>query len=252
MVELFLKYVLCADETIAGAYGNVSSYYGAVEQQGRLTLHLHLIAWICNALSPQEIWDCIIGEDSEFQRQLFAYLEASHTGDYLTGSSIDVIQNCHKDMMEPTYEDPTEHLPQPPPSLCKCKEESCVKCAQVDSWWSYFRQTVDTLVNMINVHSCCKGNKWGKCRGRFPCALYPETCVEVETGHINLRKCEAWINTFTPLLTYLMRCNTNVSSLCSGTAIKAILIYVSDYITKPALKTHVFFDVIKSVFQRNK
>ncbi len=125
-------------------------------------------------------------------------------------------------------------------------------------------------MNIINVHSChqntyadgtlkknsmakgCKDNKWGKCRGCFPCALYSETCVEVETGHINLKKHEAWINTFTPLLTYLMRCNTDVSSLHSGTEIKAVLIYVSDYITKPALKTHVFFDVIKSVFQRNK
>ncbi|KAK0225730.1 hypothetical protein IW262DRAFT_1267607, partial [Armillaria fumosa] len=46
--------------------------------------------------------------------------------------------------------------------------------------------------------------------------------------------------------------NTDVTSLQSGTVIKAVLIYVSDYVTKPALKTHVFFDVIKSVFQRNK
>ncbi|KAK0197646.1 hypothetical protein F5146DRAFT_920688 [Armillaria mellea] len=67
-----------------------------------------------------------------------------------------------------------------------------------------------------------------------------------------MKKREPWINTFTPLLTYLLRCNTDVTSLRSGTAIKAVLIYVSDYITKPSLKTHVFFDVIKSVFQRNK
>ncbi|KAK0432700.1 hypothetical protein EV421DRAFT_1719294 [Armillaria borealis] len=67
-----------------------------------------------------------------------------------------------------------------------------------------------------------------------------------------MKKCEAWINTFTPILTYLLRCNTDVTSLWSGTAIKAVLIYVSDYITKPALKTHVFFDVIKSVFQHSK
>ncbi len=82
--------------------------------------------------------------------------------------------------------------------------------------------------------------------------MHSETCVEPETGHVNLKKREAWINTFTPLLTYLMRCNTDVTSLHSGTAIKAVLIYVSDYITKPALKTHVFFDVIKGVFQHNK
>ncbi len=67
-----------------------------------------------------------------------------------------------------------------------------------------------------------------------------------------MKKREAWINTFTSILTYLLRCNTDVTSLRSGTAIKAVLIYVSDYITKPALKTHVFFNVIKSVFQCSK
>ena len=37
----------------------------------------------------------------------------------------------------------------------------------------------------------------------------------------------------------------------SGTAIKAIVAYISDYITKPGLKTYVMFDAIKSVFNRN-
>ncbi|PBK92376.1 hypothetical protein ARMGADRAFT_881258, partial [Armillaria gallica] len=66
-----------------------------------------------------------------------------------------------------------------------------------------------------------------------------------------LRKLEAWINTFTPLLTYLFQCNTDVTSLRSGTAIKAVISYVSDYVTKPALKTHVIFEAIRSVFERN-
>jgi len=37
----------------------------------------------------------------------------------------------------------------------------------------------------------------------------------------------------------------------SGTAIKAVIMYVSDYITKSMLKTHVIFDSIRSVFQKN-
>jgi hypothetical protein len=37
----------------------------------------------------------------------------------------------------------------------------------------------------------------------------------------------------------------------SGTAIKAVIVYVSDYITKTTLKTHVIFDSIRSVFQKN-
>ncbi len=71
-------------------------------------------------------------------------------------------------------------------------------------------------------------------------------------GHIDMKKRELWINTFMPLLTYLLRCNTDVTLLRSSTAIKAVLIYISNYITKPSLKMHVFFDIIKSVFQRNK
>ena len=39
--------------------------------------------------------------------------------------------------------------------------------------------------------------------------------------------------------------------MSSGTAIKAVVIYVSDYITKSSLKTHVIFDSIKSVFHKN-
>ena len=66
-----------------------------------------------------------------------------------------------------------------------------------------------------------------------------------------MKKIEAWLNTFTPLVTYIFRCNTDVTSLSSGTAIKAVVLYVSDYITKTSLKTHTIFDAIKSVFHRN-
>jgi hypothetical protein len=66
-----------------------------------------------------------------------------------------------------------------------------------------------------------------------------------------MKKGEAWINTLTPIITYLLRCNTDVTSLMSGTAIKAIVAYISDYITKPGLKTYVIFDAIRSVFNRN-
>ncbi|TFK58813.1 hypothetical protein BDN72DRAFT_781543, partial [Pluteus cervinus] len=65
-----------------------------------------------------------------------------------------------------------------------------------------------------------------------------------------MKKLEPWINTFTPALTYLFRCNTDVTSLKSGTAIKAVTLYVSNYITKTALKTHVVFDSIRSIFEK--
>jgi hypothetical protein len=75
--------------------------------------------------------------------------------------------------------------------------------------------------------------------------------VDPETGALNMKHGEAHMNTFTPLLTYLLRCNSDVTSLLSGTAVKAVVAYVTEYVTKPGLKTHSVFDTIHSVFDRN-
>ena len=66
-----------------------------------------------------------------------------------------------------------------------------------------------------------------------------------------MKKREAMINTVTPILTYLFFSNTDVTSLKSGTALKAVILYVTDYITKMSLKTHVIFDTVRALFQKN-
>ena len=66
-----------------------------------------------------------------------------------------------------------------------------------------------------------------------------------------MKKSELWINTITQIVTYLFRCNTDITCLLSGTAIKAVVMYVSDYITKSSLKTHTIFESIHSVFHKN-
>ena len=52
-------------------------------------------------------------------------------------------------------------------------------------------------------------------------------------------------------MTFLLRCNSDITSLLSGTAIKAIVAYISDYVTKPSLKTYTIFDTIRSVFDKS-
>ena len=66
-----------------------------------------------------------------------------------------------------------------------------------------------------------------------------------------MKKTEQWLNTFSYLVTYLFRCNTDVTSLRSGTAIKSVLLYVTNYVTKAPLKTHAVFDTIRYIFERN-
>ena len=127
-------------------------------------------------------------------------------------------------------------------------------CLLVGVWWHKFRYTVDDLLWRSNIHVCgdnCYSNGRESCKSRFPRELFDKTVVDPETGALNMKKGEAQMNTFTPLLTYLLRCNTDVTSLLSGTAVKAVVAYVTEYVTKPGLKTYSIFDTIRSVFDRN-
>ncbi|HMI78182.1 MAG TPA: helitron helicase-like domain-containing protein, partial [Ferruginibacter sp.] len=265
--KMFIKHVLGVDSDHDGVFGPTNAYYGTVEQQGRLTLHLHLLLWIKGAFSPQEIRDTIMDPKSDFQQKIVEYLESVHVGEFLTGTKEEVEEKLKAEKEKnKDYQDPTQTLPELPPPLCKNGDcASCCNCENI-SWWDKFKNVVDDLILRSNVHNCRgnKGdektakkdrpsciNKHGNCKSRFPRTLYEQTQVDPKTGALNIKKGEAWINTLTPVITYLLRCNTDVTSLMSGTAIKAIVAYISDYITKPGLKTYVIFDAIKSVFNRN-
>jgi hypothetical protein len=66
--------------------GKTAGYYGTVEQQGRLTLHLHILLWIENSLTPQEICNKILDSTSDFQEKMVEYLESVCAGEFLTGT----------------------------------------------------------------------------------------------------------------------------------------------------------------------
>ena len=283
MVRMFIKHVLGIGTDHSGLYGNTAGYYGTVEQQGRLTLHLHTILWIENALSPQEIRDKLMNNDCEFQQSLVQYLEGCQKGEFITGSMehvksripIDVenrskgihtiLQKDAPQFFNKSYQDPTVTLPEEPPD--SCQSNKCTNhCAHQlsNDWWSKFCGTVDDILLRSNVHKCsssnpekskfkAKGclNRDGICKARFPRPVVPETTVNIEDGYINLKKMESMLNTITPCVTYLFRCNTDVTSLLSGTSIKAVISYVTDYIAKPTLKTYQIFATAYNVFERN-
>ncbi|KAF8585381.1 hypothetical protein K439DRAFT_1646631 [Ramaria rubella] len=171
-----------------------------------------MLLWIQNSLSPLEIRACDTVE----------YLERSHQGEFLNG------------IMEDVWE-------------------------RIDSAKDMKGQMIyggkNSIVWRSNRHSCgektCKKNKWRTCKACFTRELHQHSEVDSKTGHINLKKGEAWINTFTPIVTYLLRCNSDVTSLLSGTAIKAVITHVTDYVSKSPLKTYGIFESIKDIFDRN-
>ncbi|KAI5885745.1 uncharacterized protein SCHCODRAFT_02519681 [Schizophyllum commune H4-8] len=96
----------------------------------------------------------------------------------------------------------------------------------------------------------CKGDD-DICDARFPRDYVSASYVDRLTGAIYLVKKEVMMNCVTPVLTYLTRGNTDTTSLQSGTSMKAVVLYVSDYITKCSLKTYHIMSCIKSVFERH-
>jgi Helitron helicase-like domain at N-terminus len=265
MIETFITDVLGVGSDHRGFYGDTKAFYGTVEQQGRLTLHLHMLLWIKGCLNPQEMREKILKSDSEWNQKIIDWLESCHSGEFLTGTQEEVADKTSENMKNTNYTDPTQTLPLHPPELCEIdhigvngnnaeKPTDCMPCSKWLSWWTCAINTIDDLLLKSNVHSCnhnmnkngsrknntssgCKDNKWGRCKARFPRSLFTKSTIDNLTGAINIKKLEPWLNTFTPIVTYLFRCNTDVTSLSSETAIKAVVIYVSDYITKSSLKT---------------
>jgi hypothetical protein len=173
------------------------------------------------------------------------------------------------------YQNPTLTLPKAPPQACIDQCDQCMQCDDLTNWWKNYNETVDDIILRSNVHKCSaskskenpsddttnnkhnykepKGciNKDGVCKARFPRDIFPETIIDATDGHIFMKKKEAMINTISPPVTYLMRSNTDVSSMLSGTTLKAVISYISDYIVKPTLKTHQIFSSAYDVFDKN-
>ena len=270
MVKLFITDILGVGIDHMGLYGDTTAYYGTVEQQGRLTLHIHILIWLIGNLTPQEMRKRILDPSTDFQKKLISWLESCHIGEFMTGSKQDILERVAKQTESKLYRDPTETLPQPPPPLCQLnhsKDDNCKSCTELNIWWKTFENTVDDLLSKSNIHNCerginkdgsvskryvsCKDNKEGKCKACFPCPTFESTQVDPETGALSIKKHEAWMNFVTPVLTYITGCNTDVTCMWSGTALKAVIMYVSDYITKTGLKTHTIFESIRSVFDKN-
>jgi len=254
-VQLFIKHVLGVGSDHHGLFGRTESYYGTVEQQGRLTLQLHLLLWIKNAMSPQQIRDKLMSEDSEFQTKLISYLESCHHGEFLTGSVDEVRAKVKGEENADDHVNPIDCLPSPVPECCSNKCGNCESCKKNKKWWEDLPNVIDEIILRSNVHECNKKctSDWTKpCKARFPRDIVKETFVDEKTGVIDMKKLEEWINYYCPILSYLLRSNSDITSLLSGTAIKAIVIYITDYITKFPLKTAAMFDTIRFIFNKNQ
>ncbi|PPQ73943.1 hypothetical protein CVT24_012551 [Panaeolus cyanescens] len=265
MVQLFIQHI-CGwsddDSKRRGLFGRPAAYYGTVEQQGRLTLHLHFLLWIEGSPSPQGIRDRLLDDDA-FQQKLIEYLESCQTGEFLTGSMEDVEERyITKDVKSKKLAhredetDPTLTMPTAPPDSSCTDVENCIcdDCSRVLSWCFAKKKTRSqdkaTETPAVKVHPTGKGclTENGHCTARFPRETFEVTKVHPKTGHVSLKKKESMMNSITPAITFTTCGNTDTTCLLSGTSVKATIGYVTDYVTKAAVKTHQVISAMYDVW----
>ena len=124
MVRNFIENALSAGADHPGLFGKTSVYYGTVEQQGCLTLHLHMLIWIEGSPSPEDTRQLLMDKDSMFLKKFIEYLEGFHMGEFATGTLHEVGERVQKEETLPAYRDPTNSMPEPPPVRCikECNE----------------------------------------------------------------------------------------------------------------------------------
>ncbi|KAI0359121.1 hypothetical protein OH77DRAFT_1367691, partial [Trametes cingulata] len=78
----------------------------------------------------------------------------------------------------------------------------------------------------------------------------PDTHIDEETGSIILRRLHPRIASYNDLVIFLMKCNMDIKFIGSGEAAKALLYYITDYITKPSLPVHVGLGALSYAIQK--
>ena len=117
-----------------------------------------------------------------------------------------------------------------------------------------FRADVRQLVESSNIHqhsdTCYKyynasrGDK-KNCRMRMPRKLVLTSSIDPTTGHIAMRRSHPLVNNFNEYLISACRCNMDIKFIWTGSDAKALVYYITDYVTKMNLSFHDTFALIQ-------
>ncbi|KAH7909538.1 hypothetical protein BJ138DRAFT_976344, partial [Hygrophoropsis aurantiaca] len=129
-----------------------------------------------------------------------------------------------------------------------------------DEFYVEYEEFVNALVKEFNWHehtgTCWKYLKRGEahddkhCRLRIDGSTSAVTTLDGETLSILLRRLHPRIACYNDLVIFLLKCNVDLKHVGSGEAAKALVYYVTDYITKQSIPAHVGLAALASGIQK--
>ncbi|KAI1792867.1 hypothetical protein LXA43DRAFT_886761, partial [Ganoderma leucocontextum] len=215
--------------------GIVKAYYGCVEAQGRGTLHCHMLIWVEGALNPSKLQQRLQSIDGvDFGKRLVDYL------DDIIYSSLPLL--------------PPGMKPREKSSKRPLTNRGCPFHLSNNEREAYRAVDLYELAATCQCHEhtdtcykyCDKNDPNRTCRFELDeDNVIPKSSIDQSTGAIVLQHLDGLVNNYNPTILEAMRCNMDIKFIGSGEDTKAVIYYVTDYITKSPLKTYISYAALE-------
>ncbi len=206
------KYQVRSD---TGIFGKVSAYFGTVEAQGRGTLHLHMLIWLKNAPTSDELMELL--KSDVFRAKMCAFIKANVRA-YCPGlESAESVKKIPSDQgvgfnrpLHPDSPTFTEDM--------NTRELGLARTLQVHT---------------CKIRRCLVFDKHGKlvCKRKAPWSTSNQDFVD-ETGHWGPKRLYPYVNGWNPSVLLYAGCNNDCKILTNGRDTKNLSYYVTSYAAK--------------------
>ncbi|KAJ4465427.1 hypothetical protein C8R41DRAFT_729476, partial [Lentinula lateritia] len=222
-------------ENRKGIFGKVSVYYGVVEAQGRGSLHIHLLIWLENGMSPIEIKQrcdsspVFASKLIAWYNDVFSQNMPENTHPYIRTEGMYKRQPV---MSRPRNADSAEFCSELAQDLRDVLENSGMVHEHSDTCYKHLPKTLRSLRDPDK-----------DCRFQLPRAISEQTHFD-QDGNIILACNNGFINGHNPIIMVTQRCNMDVKPIGSGTVAMAMFQYVGNYTIKFTLDTALVFSTL--------
>ena len=203
-----------------GIFGRVSAYFGVVESQGRGTLHLHILLWLMDSPTAEEMTALLKG--SEFRKKVADFIQANLRA-YTPG-----LESAESVASIPREKEIAFNRPPNPNS---------------DNYEEELQQFELKLARMEQIHTCriCRclvPNRQGQyyCKRKAPFELSNVDEIE-ENGRWRQKRLYGYVNGYVPGILVNVWCNNDGKLLTNGADTKNITMYTTLYMAKKQGKT---------------
>ena len=237
-ISAILGYDLKQRSIAPGILGVARAYYGCVEAQGRGSLHCHMVVWVHGSMTSDQIRERAMA-DVSWRDHLIEFLD-------------DTVCNVIPADPDPsTTVQSSEHHP------CAVRGINMNADPSAEDTLKALLKDLINVVSASQRHShtrtCYKYSSSGEkecCFKLDETNVTPVTSFEEETGTLVMRRLDGMVNNFNLTISVGTRCNGDIKFMASGDAAKSVLYYITDYITKSQLKSHISFSALEAALKK--